>query len=283
MKTAVQILTMFSAETPVVTVSAAASRFGLTASASSRLLASLASSGIVQRGPDRAYRPGPLAYRLGLLYHAHNRLADLINDGARKIVGETGKTCWVSVLSGLNTMLISRFPGPMEQGFYLDAGKMLPANASAAGKALMARLPDPEVIKLLNSAKLEAWTTKSKTDVATILADVEEVRQRGWGIIAGELLENVISIAVAFSAPLEMASMALSVSVYSNDLEEVARSIASLTQVAREIGDKISDPFWTDRPLLPAQAAIVAEIHRYIALSEEERTGSGAAHRTQRA
>ncbi|MGC4023903.1 MAG: IclR family transcriptional regulator C-terminal domain-containing protein [Mesorhizobium sp.] len=179
-RSAAQILTMFSAETPNVTVSAAVNRFGLSPSAASRLLASLATSGIIQRGPDRAYRPGPLAYRLGLLYHAHNRLADLVNDGARKIVATTGRSCWVSALSGMSCMLISRFPGPLDQGFHLDVGRPLPANASAGGKALLARLLDADLHKLVKSTKLDAWTPKSKTDVTALLSDLELVRQRGW-------------------------------------------------------------------------------------------------------
>lgn len=264
-RTAVQILTMFTADTPTVTVTAAANRFGLTPSASSRLLASLASSGIVRQGPDRAYRPGPLAYRLGLLYHAHNRLADLASEGARKVVARTGKTCWVSVLNGMGCMLISRFPGPLEQGFHLDAGKVLPANASAAGKALLARLPEADLHKLLNSSMLEAWTERSKTDVAAILADVDIVRRRGWSIIVGELLDDVISIAVAFSAPLEMTPMALSMSTYSGDLEEVARSLATLMSIAGEIGDMVGDPAWAGEVRVLDQDAILTEVRDYAA------------------
>lgn len=262
-RSAAQILTMFSAETPKVTVSAAVNRFGLSPSAASRLLASLATSGIIQRGPDRAYSPGPLAYRLGLLYHAHNRLADLVNDGARKIVATTGRSCWVSVLSGMSCMLISRFPGPLDQGFHLDAGRPLPANASAGGKALLARLPDADLHKLVKSTKLDAWTPKSKTDVTALLSDLELVRQRGWSLIVEELLADMISIAVAFSAPLETAPMALSISISSGGLDEVASNVAALTTVANEIGGRIGDPFWMNRSPSQNHDEILDQINIY--------------------
>lgn len=267
-RTAVQILTMFDAETPAVTVSAAASRFGLTPSASSRLLASLASSGIVQRGPDRAYRPGPLAYRLGLLYHAHNRLADRVNDGARKVIAETGMTCWVSVLSGTDSMLISRFPGPRDQGFHVNPGNLLPANASASGKALLARLPDAKLGKLLDAAKLNAWTRKSKTDAGALRADLDLIRQRGWSIIIEELFVDTISVGVAFSAPLEATSMALSMSVHTASMDEVANGVQALTAAAVEIGEMVGDSYWSSRTASDDLAAIKSDIRDYVSLSE---------------
>ncbi len=267
-RTAVQILTMFNAETPTVTVTAAANRFGLTPSASSRLLASLASSGIIQRGPDRAYRPGPLAYRLGLLYHASNRLADQVNDGARKVVAQTGMTCWVSVLSGTDSMLLSRFPGPRDQGFHVHPGNLLPANASAAGKALLARLPDTQLSKLLDAAKLSAWTRKSKTDVKALRSDLELIRRRGWSIVIEELFVDTISVGVAFSAPLEATSMALSVSVHLASMDDVARGVRTLTATAAEIGELVGDLYWSGRGSSDDLDAILADIRDYVRLSE---------------
>lgn len=267
-RTAVQILTMFNSETPAVTVSAAASRFGLAPSASSRLLASLATSGIVQRGPDRAYRPGPLAYRLGLLYHAHNRLTDLMNDGARKVVAGTGMTCWVSVLTGVESMLISRFPGPRDQGFHVNPGNLLPANASASGKALLARLSEAELDKLLGAVRLKAWTRKSKTDAAALRSDLDLIRRRGWSIIIEELFVDTISVGVAFSAPLEATSMALSLSMHTASTDEVARSVRTLTAAAVEIGGAVGDTYWSSRAASEDLAAIMSDIKDYVRLSE---------------
>lgn len=266
-RTAAQIMTMFDAETPAITVSTAASRFNLTASAASRLLASLASSGIIQQQPDRSYRPGPLAYRLGLLYHAHNPLADRINDGARKAVGQTGRTCWVSVLSETNTMLISRFPGLQDQGFHVNPGNILPANATAAGKALLARMSDGELRKLLTRKKLGAWTEKSKTDLETILADVAGTRERGWGIIVDELIVDYVSVAVAFSSPMETTPMALSISIPSAGIDDIVSGVLALTEVAYEIGQMISDPYWSSRRPGTDRSSIIAEIQEYIASS----------------
>jgi len=257
---------MFDDDTQTITVSGAANHFGLTASASSRLLAALATSGIIQREPDRSYRPGPLAYRLGLLYHAHNRLSDRINDGARKVVDQTGRTCWVSVLTETNTMLISRFPGRRDQGFHVNPGNLLPANASAAGKALLARMSDGELRKLLTGKKLDAWTEKSKTDIEAVLTDVAFIRERGWSIVIGELFVDTVSVGVAFAAPMEATPMALSVSLHSAAPEDIASGIQILTEVACEIGAMISDPFWSGRKPTADRAAILGEVEAYMAI-----------------
>ncbi|RXG90429.1 IclR family transcriptional regulator [Bradyrhizobium zhanjiangense] len=266
-KTAVQILTMFSADTPAVTVSQAANNFGLTASAASRLLSSLATSGLIERQPDRSYQPGPLAYRLGLLYHAQNRLADRINDGARKVVAQTGHTCWVSVLTETNSMLISRFPGSRDQGFYVNAGNVLPANASAGGKALLARMSDVELRKLLTGKKLAAWTEKSKTDIDAVFADVAFTREHGWSIIVDELFVDRVSVGVAFSSSMESTPMALSISIPSASLEEIAVNIQTLTELACEVGQTIQDPYWSHRQPSTDQPAIIREVQAYMASS----------------
>ncbi|CAM5769298.1 IclR family transcriptional regulator [Bosea minatitlanensis] len=265
-RTAAQILTMFDGDTPTITVTGAANRFGLTASASSRLLAALATSGIIQREPDRSYRPGPLAYRLGLLYHAHNRLSDRINDGARTVVDQTGRTCWVSVLTETNNMLISRFPGRRDQGFHVNPGNLLPANASAAGKALLARMSDAELRKLLTGKKLDAWTEKSKTDIEAVLSDVAFIREHGWSIIIDELFVDTVSVGVAFAAPMEATPMALSMSLHSASPEEIASGVKILTEVACEIGAMIGDPFWSARRPSADLATILAEVEAYMAI-----------------
>lgn len=262
-KTAVQILTMFSDQTPAITVTSAANHFGLTPSASSRLLSSLASTGIIQREPDRSYRPGPLAYRLGLLYYAHNRLADIMNDGARRVVARTGMTCWVSVLSGADCMLLSRFPGPHDHGFHVNAGYLLPANASAGGKALLARLSDAELKKFLDPAKLNAWTERSKIDIEVLCADLEQIRQRSWSLCAGELFLDTMSVGVAFSTSLEPASMALSISVPRLNIDALARGVHVLVDIAHEIGETTGDSYWIGRTAADVDSILV-DIKDYI-------------------
>ncbi|HMK81419.1 MAG TPA: IclR family transcriptional regulator C-terminal domain-containing protein [Xanthobacteraceae bacterium] len=266
-RTAIQLLTLFSPERPALTVSGAASHFGLSASASSRLLSAMATAGLIQRGPDRAYRPGPLAYKLGLLYHSHNQLADLVNGAARKIVGETGLTCWVSVLTGGDAMLISRFPGPADQGFHVDAGNLLPAHASAGGKALLSRLSDDRLETVLTSSRLAPWTPKTKTDLRIILSDIRATRERGWSIIVDELFEGVTSVGVALSSPKETTPMALSVSIPSaiRSVSRVAKAINHLVASARDVASMIADPAWGEGRQLPAEKEIVAAVEAYVA------------------
>lgn len=272
-RTAAQILTMFSDQTSVVTVTAASNRFGLTPSAVSRMLAALASSGIIQREPDRSYRPGPLSYRMGLLYHARTRLSDIMNDSARKVVARTGATSWVSVLSGTDCMLLSRFPGPQDQGFHVDAGNLLPANASAGGKALLARLQDDELTKFFNSAKLNSWTERSKINSEIVYSDLKEIRERRWSLCFGELFIDKISAGVAFSTSLEPASMALSISIPQTDIDQLVQGVQALLAVAEEVGTMIGDSYWLDQHVSPDPEAILAEIQSYIRTYQETAEG----------
>ncbi len=243
---AAEILTLFNAQSPSITVGAAARALDLTPSAVSRMLAALGSVGLVQRNPDRSYRTGPLAYRLGILFQAENRLADLVNRGARQLVDSTDCTSWVSVLSGASVMLLSRIPGSYDRTFQVDPGKLLPANASAGGKALLARMSDEEVVALFSSAPLTASTGKTRTDLGALLADIQQIRRRGWSIIIDELFEGISSIGVAFKAEKEPTPMAVSISIPSTrqTADEYTRVITNIVQVARELGSRINDEYW---------------------------------------
>lgn len=266
-RTALQLLTLLSADRPALTVSGAAAHFGISMSASSRLLAAMSASGLIQKGADRAYRPGPLAYRLGLLYHSHNQLADLVQIAARRLVTETGFTCWVSILATGDAMLISRLPGRADHGFHVDAGNLLPAHASAAGKALLARMSDDQVRDILKSSSLARWAARTKTDVDLVLADVGAIRERGWSIIADELFDDVTSVGVALRAPNEATAMAISLSIpgAARSVPEITRTVGHLVSIAHETATMVADPFWTDARRLQSETAIAAEIRAYLA------------------
>jgi DNA-binding IclR family transcriptional regulator len=77
-------------------------------------------------------------------------------------------------------------------------GFSLPAHCTAAGKALLAQLPDEEVTALYSRPEdLEPLTDRSITTLSRLRSELADVRERGWATNDGESEQGLRAIAVA--------------------------------------------------------------------------------------
>lgn len=113
-------------------------------------------------------------------------------------------------------------------------GRRLPAHVGALGKALLAERPDGELP--LPEGPLRSLTRHSHTDRAALLADLAQVRERGYAVDREESVEGIAGFGFALRDDVP-ASDAVSCSVPVGRLtEEHERRIVA---VMREIRDGI--------------------------------------------
>lgn len=113
-------------------------------------------------------------------------------------------------------------------------GRRLPAHVGALGKALLAERPDGELP--LPEGPLRSLTRHSHTDRAALLADLAQVRERGYAVDREESVEGIAGFGFALRDD-SPASDAVSCSVPVGRLtEEHERRIVA---VMREIRDGI--------------------------------------------
>ncbi|MGA2929674.1 MAG: IclR family transcriptional regulator C-terminal domain-containing protein, partial [Solirubrobacteraceae bacterium] len=79
----------------------------------------------------------------------------------------------------------------------LEVGSLVPAHASALGKALLAH--HAYVLPELGAAPLASYTPATVTDIKVLTRELEEIRQLGWASEVGELFPGIASLA----APIE--------------------------------------------------------------------------------
>ncbi len=116
-------------------------------------------------------------------------LADLARD--------TGETCYFGVLRGLQVILVEHAASTASLAVRMDGHDELPAHASAAGKLLLALLPEDQCSSLIWSAPLARLSTATITDKRKLLAALAEIRRTSIGIEDGEHIVGVTGIAVA--------------------------------------------------------------------------------------
>jgi len=210
---ALRLLMLFRGQ-PRVRLSDASAHLGVAHSTAHRLMAMLAYHGFVRQEPEsRAYVAGPALVEIGLAAvrqidirgHARPVLEDL----ARSL----GETAHLAVLEGANVRYLDAVESARALRVASRTGSALAAHCTASGKALLAELPDAEISALFAGQKaLTALTERSISTRSGLLAELREVRRRGYAVNREESEEGVASVAVAVRGPQQVPVAALVVS-----------------------------------------------------------------------
>ena len=165
------------AEAGELGVSELGRRLAVHKATASRLVATLAERGIV----ERAAMAG-----LDLVRTARPVLEELAD--------RTRETVNLGLLSGDAVVDIDQVSGARSIVAVNWVGRRTPLHATSNGKVLLAWL-DPEELGHLLMAPLERSTPSTITDVATLRVQLDEIRARGWAQTLEELEEGLNAVA----------------------------------------------------------------------------------------
>ena len=168
-----------------------ARRLELNASTVSRLLATLAASGLVEHRPESGrYRLGPGLLRLGNAALAQLDLREVARPQLIALSAETGETATLSVPGERDAITVDFVQSPASVQSVARIGRPSLAHATATGKILLAfgrrELPAPP---------LEAFTARTITDAARLATEVDRAREQGFAQAAGEREQDLNAIA----------------------------------------------------------------------------------------
>lgn len=147
----------------------------------------LASKLALANGTTRkTYQLGP---RLLRLLHSGS-LADKVSVVAQEtleaLANQIGETCYLARLSGEQVVSVAwAVPDRGVRG-YVYPGDVMPPNAAASAKAIMA-FQTPEFIERVLTRPLERLTTSTKLDPREIRAEYAEVRRLGYATCWDEI------------------------------------------------------------------------------------------------
>jgi DNA-binding IclR family transcriptional regulator len=194
-KSALDVLWAFTADTPTWGVNELGRHLGLHKSTVSRLLATMEERRLVQKDPitDR-YRLG-----LGMLELAGVALGqmDLRQVAApllRQLSIATRETVSLAILDGTQVVLIEHLPSPEPIKYLGGIGHRTPAYCSSGGKAILAFSP-PAVVELVIASGLAPYTPSTLTTREAFLADLRRTRRRGYSINNGEYTDSLAATA----------------------------------------------------------------------------------------
>jgi DNA-binding IclR family transcriptional regulator len=217
-------------------VSAIARSLQVHRSTASRMLATLAAGGLVERDPQtRAYRLGARLVGLAATAVARLPVVSHARSELEALSAQTSETANLAILDGHHVVYVDQVTPAQTVVMASWVGRRSPAHASSSGKVLMA-WGDPEAREALLRRTLEPITDRTVTDPKALRRLFDELRRRGYVASNGELEIGLITIA----APVLAAGRAVAaISISGPTFRIPARDVAGLGRAVREAATSV--------------------------------------------
>jgi len=215
---------------------------GVHKATASRLAATLAAGGLVERDPvsDR-YRLGFGLIRLAGAAMASIDLVRTAHPILEELAERTRETVNLGVLSGDGVIYIDQVSSAHLVASTNWVGRRTPLHSSSSGKVFLAHMSESERQQVL-ARPLEAFTPRTLTDPAQLGRQLDEIRAAGYSTIQDELEEGLNAVAAPVRQLNGDVAAALSVSgpsfrIRSVDLARLGRlTIDAAGAISRRLG-----------------------------------------------
>lgn len=151
---------------------------GLNISTAHRLLHTLIAAEYVTQVPNGKYQLGPKVLELARGMLEHQDLPVAAEPVMRQLAVETEETIHLMVPDGSHGIYIARIDSPQRLRVFSPIGLREPIHFSAAGKAILAFLPEPELEAIFTKG-LERGTSSTITDPRRLKEELVRVRVDG--------------------------------------------------------------------------------------------------------
>jgi IclR family acetate operon transcriptional repressor len=161
-----------------------------------RVLSTFEAHGVTEFQASRQlWFVGQEAFRIGSAFLGRTSLVEQARAVMRQLMAETGETANLAIADGGQVVFISQVETHEPIRAFFRPGTRGPIHASGIGKALLAYYPVEAVDRIIREQGLAAFTPHTITDRARLLAELAEIRGRGWAVDDGERTEGMRCIA----------------------------------------------------------------------------------------
>lgn len=230
---AVRVLESFTPDEPELSVSEIARRSGLHVATASRIVGQLEAQGLLSRTTDRRIRIGLRMWELASRAAPTRSLRDAAMPYLEDLHAVVGHHAQLGVLDGDDVLFIERLSTRDAVINYSRIAGRLPLHISSSGVVLLAYGP-AELRQRVLARPLERYTSATVTATDRLRALIEEVRRKGYALLAGHVHSDATGIAVPVRDGLGEVVAALSV-IVPND-ERAVSAVPALLAAARGVG-----------------------------------------------
>lgn len=145
-----------------------------------RILQTLVRHGFARTDGQGEYVGGPRILSLAGRFLQRLDISEQVRPILRDLQERTGWTVHLALLSGDEAVYVAKLEGAKPYTLASRVGMSLRLHCTSIGKAILATMPDAEVRALLARTGMPARTEHTLTDEDSLLADLAEVRRRGY-------------------------------------------------------------------------------------------------------
>lgn len=193
-----QVLAALAADPDGLTLAELCRHLGLPKTSVHTMIRLLESAGYVSRD-DRTYRLGPQAVTLGTAMATGPRQAfpECGMGVLRRVVRSTGETGFFAVLTPDlgSCRYVAAVDSEQWLRFSVEVGSLKPAFATGSGRAMLAFLPQGDLLRALRVASFERITSRTIASRPALRQALQAVRQRGVAAVDGGTVAGVTSVA----------------------------------------------------------------------------------------
>lgn len=224
---ALTLLEVIAEEREGLTLSVIAERAGLNPSTCHHLLSTL-----VQRG-YLTHLSRTHGYALGMKIREINDSAEralepsvLLRKDVKALGARLGYGIQLAVLSNTSLMTKLSFAGTKQPVVEPDElEKMTAMHATATGKAILAWVPDTELVRVISANGLNAYTSKTITSLSGVVEELRWVRRQKFAVDDEEFREGIVCIGSSIRKKGGEVVAAISVTMSAEQATEETRAL----------------------------------------------------------
>lgn len=173
-------------------------RSGLDKSAAQRYAYTLSAEGYLsQNSQTRRYRLGAGVLDLTFHFLRTHALAEALNPILLHLSKASEQKISLSLRDGHWLVHVLRHQTTTEHYHASLVGRRVPLHCTAGGRAVMSRLDDAEVGRLLAPENLSANTPRTLTTAKAIQTEIRKARDKGYAMVVDEFIMGEVALAAA--------------------------------------------------------------------------------------
>jgi DNA-binding IclR family transcriptional regulator len=225
-----------------------ATRLDLPPSTVHGILKTLQAHGMVLQDRDsNRYQLGPAVLKLGNVYLDTLELRSRAVTWSEELARRSGHAVRAGVLTYDEVVIIHHEPRPDGSRQMPEVGIVIPAHASALGKAMLAFLPE-QAAELLAGEKLRSMTSETVIDAAMLRKQLDEVARDALATEQEEAVLGEAGVAAPIFDASGLAVGAIGIVLPAVDWAQADATFTAVREAARNISRELGANRWPVPP-----------------------------------
>ncbi|MEV9641461.1 IclR family transcriptional regulator [Mammaliicoccus sciuri] len=148
-----------------------------------RLLMSLYKQGFVRQDPEtQKYMLGFKLVEFGQTVSDNIDIRHIASSYLRQLAENTGETAHLVIKEQAEIVYIDKIESSATIRMFSNIGKRAPMHCTGVGKAILAFLPQQEILRIVEEEVLERFTPNTIVDKENLLIHLDLIRKKGYSI-----------------------------------------------------------------------------------------------------